>query len=67
MKEAMTYLSHVRRGLLDGLISTEKPVNIFGIMMNIQPANLARSCNAEEAELDKVRAEYIRKHLPDLV
>lgn len=67
MKEAMTYLSHVRRGLLDGLISTEKPVNIFGIMMNIQPANLARSCNAEESELDKVRAEYIRKHLPDLV
>lgn len=67
MKEAMTYLSHVRKGLLDGLISTEKPVNIFGIMMNIQPANLARCCNAKEAELDNVRAEYIREKLPDLI
>lgn len=68
MKEAMTYLSQVRTGLLDGLISTDKPVNIFGIMMNIQPTSLARKFNADgDKELDTVRAEYIRKHLPELL
>lgn len=68
MKEAMSYLSQVRTGLLDGLISTDKPVNIFGIMMNIQPASLSRNFNvSEEKGLDMLRAEYIREHLPALI
>ncbi len=68
MREAMTYLSNVRRGLLDGLISTDKPVNIFGIMMNIQPANLSSGYKKkDESELDILRAEYIRKTLPELI
>ncbi|MBQ9886206.1 MAG: ATP--guanido phosphotransferase [Lachnospiraceae bacterium] len=67
VKEAMTYLSHVRKGVLDGLISTEKPVNIFGIMMEIQSANLLGSHNSESEEPDALRAEYVRKHLPNLI
>lgn len=67
-KEAMTYLSQLRLGLCEGLIEVEKPVNLFGIMLNIRPANLKLNMGEarEGIALDEARAQYIREHLPEI-
>ena len=68
LKEAMTYLSQVRAGEMEGLVQFKEPVNIYGLMMEIQPANM--QCIAPEEDkndLKKARASYIRKCLPELV
>ena len=67
-KEGMKYLSQLRLGLCEGLIHVQEPVNIFGIMLNIRPANLKAIAgqNLEGEELDQARAHYIREHLPEL-
>lgn len=67
-KEGMTYLSQLRPGLCESLIQVQEPVNLFGIMLNIRPANL-RQNRAEAPEgdaLDEARARYIREHLPEI-
>ena len=67
-KEAMKYLSQLRLGLCEGLITASAPVNVFGIMLNIRPANLRAIAGAEleGEELDQTRALYIREHLPEI-
>lgn len=67
-KEAMKYLSQLRLGLCEGLVEASAPVNIFGIMLNIRPANLRAIAGAglEGDELDQARALYIREHLPEI-
>ncbi len=68
LKEGMTYLSQIRAGLNDGYIHMQNPVNIYGLMLGIQPAYLAENAGhpVKEEELDVLRAEYIRSQLPDL-
>ncbi len=67
-KEAMKYLSQLRLGLCEGLIEAATPVNIFGIMLSIRPANLRAiaGIGLEGEELDQARALYIREHLPEI-
>ncbi|MCI8566580.1 MAG: ATP--guanido phosphotransferase [Lachnospiraceae bacterium] len=67
-KEGMTYLSQLRMGLCENLVQAETPVNVFGIMLNIRPANLKKT-HARDLEgdaLDEARAKYIQAHLPKL-
>ena len=68
-KEAMTYLSYVRAGLCEGLMQTERPVNVLGLMLAQQPANLMERHIGEISpeELNQIRAESIRESLPRLV
>lgn len=67
-KEGMTYLSQLRLGLCENLLQSEKPVNLFGIMLNIRPANLkqGRGEKLEGDALDEARAQYIRERLPEI-
>ena len=69
MKEAMTYLSHVRAGIADGLLKPAQDVSIYGIMIEVQPAMLSirnnRPLEGEEAEA--ARAELVREMLPELL
>jgi len=67
-KEGMKYLSQLRLGLCEGLLEAQEPVNIFGIMLNIRPANLKAIAGQEleGEELDRYRALYIRERLPEI-
>jgi protein arginine kinase len=68
-KEAMTFLSQIRVGLCEGLLQTESPVNVFGCMLDRQPASLRQRRLGEisQEELNILRAESIRESLPELV
>ena len=68
IKEAMTFLSHVRAGIEDGLLKPADPVSIYRLMTEIQPANLQKMSEKPlgQEELEEVRASYIRDNLPDL-
>ncbi len=68
LKEAMTYLSQVRAGEMEGLLQFKEPVNICRLMTEIQPANIRMLVpEEEENDLNQARAAYIRKLLPELV
>lgn len=63
-KEAMGLLSNVRLGFMTGLLQENKPAwTIYAIMMNCQPGSLAKAYGVEPraAEMDVMRAEYVRK------
>ena len=68
IKEAMTYLSHLRAGIADGLLVPAADVSIYHIMMEVQPAVLALRANRpmEQEELEALRARRIQEMLPDL-
>lgn len=68
LKEAMSYLSEVRAGVNDGLIQLQEPVNIYRLMLGVQPAaiKLALGGDADEEALFVKRADYIREALPEL-
>ena len=68
MKEAMTFLSHLRAGLADGLLETREEAGIYRLMIGIQPANLQKLSRKPlgKEELDVARGKYIREHLPEL-
>lgn len=68
MKEAMTFLSHLRAGIADGLVETEEFVSIYNLMIGIQPANLQKFTRRPlgKDELETARGRYIREHLPEL-
>ena len=68
MKEAMTYLSHLRAGICDGVIALEGPCPVYGLILGIQNANLMKIADhpLDKDELDGARASYIRDHLPDI-
>ncbi len=62
-KVAMGLLSKVRLGYITGLLDVPRPtINIYNIMMNIQPSNLQKYVqkDLDENERDIFRAEYIR-------
>ncbi|MCD2491810.1 ATP--guanido phosphotransferase [Lacrimispora sp. NSJ-141] len=68
VKEAMTYLSQVRVGEMEGLLQLKKPLNFYGLMMEIQPTNIKLLApENEKTDLKQARASYIRSMLPELV
>lgn len=68
MKEAMTYLSHLRMGIADGLVRPAEFVSIYQLMVAVQPANLQKLSRKplSKEELEMARSRYIREHLPEL-
>lgn len=68
MKEAMTYLSHLRAGICDGVVALDGACPVYGLILGIQNANLLKIADhpLDKDELDGVRASYIRDHLPDI-
>lgn len=68
--EAMTLLSDVKLGYELGILDFEsnEPMNIYGLMTCIQPANLQKAMKRELKidERDLARATYIREHMPKL-
>lgn len=68
MKEAMSYLSHLRAGIADGLIRPTEFVSIYQMMVGIQPANLQKLSRKPlgKEELEVARSRYIRERLPEL-
>lgn len=66
--DTMTLLSQLKFGLDMGVIEFEEELNIYSMMMAIQPANIQYRLGktAGSKVRDKVRAEYINQYLPDL-
>jgi len=65
-KEAMQLLSDLRLGFMMGILNSKnEKVNIYSIMMNIQPGNLVKYMgkNGSPEERDIQRAKYIRNCL----
>lgn len=65
-KEAMDYLSNMREGYLLGVLDIPKPkINIYQLMMNIQPGCLQNYYNntVTPDKTDQIRAKYIREQL----
>lgn len=69
LKEAMSYLSHVRAGIADGLLKPSGFVSIYQLMVGVQPANLQKRSQKplSKEELDVARSQYVREWLPDLL
>lgn len=68
MKDAMTFLSHLKVGVADGLVEMTEFCSIYRLMIGIQPANLQKLSKRPlgKEELESARAEFIRAHLPEL-
>lgn len=66
--EAMTLLSDVKFGLDAGILKPFDPANIFRLMMAVRPSSLQwkLSRNVGKVTRDRMRAEYIRNHLPEI-
>lgn len=67
IKDAQTFLSQLMLGISDGLIELEEPCPVYRLMLGIQTANLQKQSDRplDKEELDKVRAAYLRRELPD--
>lgn len=70
-KEAMNLLSDVKLGFELGILQTRDGIklNIYQLMMCIQPANLLHNAGKQlqSNERDEVRAQYLREHLPKII
>lgn len=68
IKDSMIFLSHLMVGLADGLIEMKEFCSIYSLMIGIQPANLQKCATKplDKEELECARAEYLRRHLPEL-
>lgn len=68
--EAMTLLSDMKLGYELGILNFEhtEPINIYGLMTCIQPANLQKEmkCELKIEERDMARATFIRQNLPKI-
>lgn len=71
IEEGMNLLSNVQFGVTSGIIQLDSKENfsIYSLMMGIQPAHLEREANRtlKKDERDILRAEYVKKHLPDII
>ena len=65
LKEAMMYLSTLRFGVCEGVVHLKTPVNLFGLMMGVQPMNL-QQYGGDTQDWPAVRAAYIQARLPEL-
>ena len=66
--EAMSLLADVKFGIDVEILKSFDKANIFRLMMAIQPNNLQWKFtkNVGKVMRDRMRAEYIRNHLPDI-
>lgn len=66
--EAMSLLADVKFGIDTGLIKPLDTANLFQLMMAIRPSSLQwkLSKNVGKVTRDRMRAEYIRNHLPEI-
>lgn len=71
IEEAMNLLSDIQLGITSGILKLEESgkKSIYPLMMGIQPAHLQRMAGKplEEEEREILRADYVRKHLPEIV
>lgn len=67
-KDGMIFLSQLMAGVDDGLLVFKKPCSIYRLMLGIQTANLQKLSHKPlgKEDLEVVRAEYLRKELPEL-
>ncbi|MBQ7431926.1 MAG: ATP--guanido phosphotransferase [Lachnospiraceae bacterium] len=67
--EALNCLSSIRCGIYNGLIEMAEPLNCYGLMMEVQDANLQVLFDKpmDQERLTQARCEYIQKRLPELV
>ncbi|MFW5668870.1 MAG: protein arginine kinase, partial [Acetivibrio ethanolgignens] len=67
-KDAMTLLAQIKLGFDTGILKSNEPVNIFRMMMDIQPSNLQCRLgkNTGSMKRDKARAAYLNQNLPKL-
>lgn len=67
-KEAMELLADVKFGMDCGILKPIDTANIFRLMMAIRPSSLQwkLSKNIGKVMRDRMRAEYIRNHLPEI-
>ena len=68
-KDAMTLLAQIKLGFDTGILKSDEPVNIFRMMMDIQPSNLQCRLgkNTGSMKRDKARAAYLNQNLPKLL
>lgn len=68
-KDAMTLLAQIKLGFDTGILKSEEPVNIFRMMMDVQPSNLQCRLgkNTGSMKRDKARAAYLNQNLPKLL
>ena len=60
----MTYLSDIKMGYEMGILNEPKAkINIYGLVMNIQPGNLQKKIGLDlnNQEIDEKRASFIRE------
>ncbi|MCI9051067.1 MAG: protein arginine kinase [Lachnospiraceae bacterium] len=71
IEEGMNLLSNVQLGITTGIIQldADENFNIYSLVMGIQPAHLEKEKNRalKKEERDILRAEYVQKHLPDIL
>ncbi|MCI8453347.1 MAG: ATP--guanido phosphotransferase [Lachnospiraceae bacterium] len=67
-KDAMEFLSQVMTGVAAGILKTDGPCSIYGLMLGIQPANLLSMAEKplNKEELDAARADFLRARLPKI-
>ena len=68
LKEAIDHLSQIRLGQEEGILSFKGDCNCYKMMLGAQNANLQVYWDRpmDEAALNKVRALYIQKNIPEL-
>ncbi len=68
LKETIDHLSQIRLGQEEGLLSFKEPCNCYKMMLGVQNANLQVywERQMEEKALNKARATYIQRHIPEL-
>lgn len=68
-EEALHCLSSIRCGIYNGLIETAEPLNCYGLMIEVQDANLQVLFDKpmDQERLAQARCAHIQKRLPELV
>lgn len=68
LKETIDHLSQIRLGQEEGILSFKEPYNCYKMMLGVQNANLQVywERQIEEKALNKARATYIQRHIPEL-
>lgn len=68
IRDALRYLSQVMAGIADGIVRTESPCSMYRLYLGVQPSNLIAGATepVDREKIDAVRADYIRRELPEL-
>ena len=68
LRDALSYISQVMAGITDGIITAGEPVSLYRLYFGVQPHNLIAGARGpvDREKLDAVRADYIRRELPEI-